>query len=491
MKRSLTKLAGGSLTYGLGSMLQRFLGLFLLPFYTRALTPADYGIMALLSLISTAAVSLFTLGTGNSMGILYFRESVPEKRPSIIWTTATLLVVNCSILTAVAWLASPALSRLLFETPDHAPLVRLAFFSLLITSVLEPFYAYLRMEERATTYVILTIVDSLLTIVASIYLVLGLHWGVRGLLLAGVFAKAVMALAVWLVIARRLPFDLQRTLVRPLIRIGAPGVFGLFAFMVIDFADRQMIQRMLGLDALGVYAVGYSFGMVMLLAVGAFGSAWPPFFMSFIRKQEEARSVFGRVLTYYLLAFGGLTVLFAVTAKPLVFLLVAPAFRQAYTLVPLVAAAYMLKGCYLILLPGVYYAEKLHFQSGIEWAAAVLNVGLNLVLIPVWGILGPAVATLASYLCLCVLAWLVNRRFLPVDYEWNRVLPIVFTVTVASVGVFFLTPTNSLLAQMSLGFLVLFSFGVFSFFRLLLPQERQIALRRSRRLLGFAYQDLP
>jgi len=206
----------------------------------------------------------------------------------------------------------------------------------------------------------------------------------------------------------------------PLVRIGFPSIFGLFAFFVVDYADRQMIERMLSLSDLGVYSIGYSFGMVMIIAVSAFGTAWPPFFMSYIKKPEEARRVFGRVLTYYVMGFGSFGVLFFWVAKPLLVIITAPLFHEAWVIVGLVAGGYMLKGCYLIFLPGIYFEKKLGLQSIIEWTAAILNLALNFWLIPFYGIFGAAIATFLSYLSLPVFAWLIARNYLKVDYEWAR-----------------------------------------------------------------------
>jgi O-antigen/teichoic acid export membrane protein len=80
--------------------------------------------------------------------------------------------------------------------------------------------------------------------------------------------------------------------------------------LVIDYGDRQMIERMLGLDDLGVYSIGYSFGMVIIIATSAFGTAWPPFFLSYTKRTDEASRVFGRVLTYYFIVLGSLAILF-------------------------------------------------------------------------------------------------------------------------------------------------------------------------------------
>ena len=93
---ALKRLFKGSMVYGIGTILQRFMSLFLLPFYTRVLTTDDYGVVALISLLSVAMGGFFSLGTGNSMGLLYFRETVKSKRYTIIWTTLFLLILNCT-----------------------------------------------------------------------------------------------------------------------------------------------------------------------------------------------------------------------------------------------------------------------------------------------------------------------------------------------------------------------------------------------------------
>lgn len=434
---AITRLAKGSLIYGIGGMLQRFMGLLLLPFFTRALTPQDYGVVALVSLIGVAMSGIFTLGTGNSMGILYYREQDISKRPVIIWSSVLLLAVNCAFWYSVAFFAAPMLSGLMLESDGYADLIRLALLGSVFGTIADPWLAYLRMNEKAGRYVVITFLSSLFSIGLSIWFVLFEGVGVKGVILAGTLTQGIMLGINWLMIGRELPFHVETRLFRPLVRIGFPSIFGLFAFLLIDYADRQMIERMLGLDALGVYSVGYSFGMVMTIAMGAFATAWPPFFMSYLKKTDEARIVFSQVLTYYLVGFGALVVLFFAAAKPIVLILTGPTFHEAYLVVGLVAAAYMLKGCYLIVLPGIYFAEKLHKQSTIEWVAAIVNIGLNFWLIPLFGITGAALATFVSYLMLPILAWLVARQYLTVDYEWLRVARISIVVLITCGLLFF------------------------------------------------------
>lgn len=460
VKAAISRLARGGLIYGLGGMLQRFIGLLLLPLFTRELSPGGYGIIALISLLSIALAGIFNLGTGNSMGILYFRESTGSRRASIIWSTFALLTLNSMLLYGVTYLAAPQLSMWMFQTVEHQELIRLGLLSLAFGTMAEPWLAYLRMEERGIQYVSITIAVSLITAGLSAWLLLVEHRGVSGFLAAGVMGQATLLLLGWVAVGRRIPLGVDRALFGPLVRIGLPSIWGLFAFMLIDYADRQMIERMLGLDALGIYSIGYSFGMVMMVAVGAFSSAWPPFFMSFVNRQHEAGPVFARVMTYYVLGFGALVLLFFLAAKPVAHILTAPAFHDAHLVVGLVAAAYALKGSYLIALPGVYFANKLVLQSLIEWSAAVLNIGLNLWLLPRYGIVGGALATFLSYLSLPVLAYFVSRNYLTVGYEWGRILPGATAVVVFCI----LAAWVSTLATLEMAALVMVNLLIFAVF---------------------------
>jgi O-antigen/teichoic acid export membrane protein len=434
IKKALTRLGKDSLLYGLGGAINRFIGFFLLPFFTEVLSPKDYGISALIALIGVAMCGVLSLGTGNSMGMLYYKEDDLSKRPSIIWTNFILLMVNGIFWYSIVWFCAPNLSVMIFQTSEYGYLIRLAFLSSVLSIIADPWLAYLRMEGKAKQYLFLTLGSIVVNIPLSILFVLTLRWGVMGLLLAGTLGTTIYVLMTWFFVGRKIEFKFDPKYFIPLVRIGFPSIFGVFAFLVIDYADRQMIERMLSLKDLGVYTLGYSFALVIMIVINAFSTAWPPFFMSYIKKQDEARQIFGRVLTYYIIGAGSLVVIFFCFAKPVLLLMANHSFHDAWVIVGFVAAGYALKGSYLILLPGLYFNNKLIIQSGIEWIAAVLNIGLNLWLIPTLGILGAAVSTSLSYLSLPVLAGIAANRYFKVEHEWSRmafvITSIVVTVTV-------------------------------------------------------------
>ncbi|MBW3573099.1 MAG: polysaccharide biosynthesis C-terminal domain-containing protein [Gemmatimonadetes bacterium] len=283
--------------------------------------------------------------------------------------------------------------------------------------------------------------------------------------------------------APRLPGGVSRRRMAEVLRVGAPTIVGVGAFFVLDFADRALLKQMVGLGELGIYSVGYSMGMMMVVLVdGAFGSAWPPFFAAFVNRQDEARELFGRILKYCLLVYGSVALGFFLFARPVVHLLTAPEFHPAYTVVGVVAAAYALKACYLVLLPGLYFHRKLHLQAGIEWVAAGVNVALNLLLIPVLARDGAALATLGAYLALTGLAFVVGRRYLPVRYDVPR-LAACAGLLVGGAGASYLLARLPLAANAAWGAALMAAFVALAFCAVLDADERRAV---SERLRAFA-----
>jgi O-antigen/teichoic acid export membrane protein len=245
-----------------------------------------------------------------------------------------------------------------------------------------------------------------------------------------------------------------------------------------------LLERLVGLREVGIYSVGYTFGMIMsIVAEGAVGSAWPPFFMSFVNRRSEAAQVFGRVFKYCVVGLGTLTLAFFVFARPVVAVMTAPAFHTAYTVVGLVAAAYMLKVCYLVMLPPLYFERKLHLQAAVEWGAAALNLALNLLLIPVLRKEGAALGTLLAYLSLPTAAYLLGRRYLRVEYEW-RSLGKFAIVLVATAAAAYFVDVGSIWLNFVVGGAILVAFAAVVYASVLTDAERSAVLRTVEAMRG-------
>jgi O-antigen/teichoic acid export membrane protein len=447
------------------------IGFLLLPVFTHYLSPNDYGVSALILVYTTLLNGIFSLGTGASIGIYYFEETEDAGRTKVIWTTAVLLLCNCLLLALVGFIFASKFSLWMFGSADFAYLIRLSLATLTVNTLTIPFLAFLQLEEKAKTYVLLTTFSSLLTLLLSALAVVYMGHGIAGLFEGSLIGAIVLLMGTLAIALRHSKFSLNLSLIRPLIKTGFPSIFGVGAFFFIDWSDRLLLNRFLGLGEVGVYSIGYSFGMVMSLAVAAFGNAWPPYFISFINKRDEASVLFGRVLKYYVIVFGTLTLVFFLMARPVILTMTTAEFHGAFTVVGLVALSYMLKGCYLIMLPPLVYEKRLYIQSGIEWAAAVINVGLNLLLIPLLRKEGAAIATLAAYFCLPVATYFIGSRYLSIQYEWKSIVKFALGF-IAIVSLSYLPITDRPSLNFAISFLSLILFVLYVLYLALSSRER-------------------
>jgi O-antigen/teichoic acid export membrane protein len=317
---------------------------------------------------------------------------------------------------------SNMISSIALGSIEYRYLVILALISTGIAIVYQPSMLYLQYEERAKLFVVMSIGLTLVYGTLSILFVAFLKRGVQGLMEAGILFQFIafltyISILVW---SSKPSWDL--TVARKLIRVGAPFFIGNLSFFFIQYVDRYMLELYSGLEIVGIYAVGYNIGMAIMLFVFAFSFAWTPYFNSFYQRQSEVIELFGRILTYYIMAMGFLCLCMFLFAKPIVFLMTTPAYYKSYTIVGIVAFSQIVYGCYLIFLPGLYYSKKTGQVNLVLFLTCIINIALNAILIPRWDMLGAALATVVSFVAMAAMTHFSAKRYLIVRYDWSRIL---------------------------------------------------------------------
>jgi O-antigen/teichoic acid export membrane protein len=414
------RLIGATMVYGLGEALNRFANLLLLPLFTAYLSPADYGIIALLAFIPFLARAVFTLGLDVAVGIAYFERPDDAHRSAVIWTAIAVLVASVAVLLLTALPGAGAISRIVLRAGEHAGLVPLAVLTGAASILVQPFMQRLQFQGRARLYVLLSVASTLSGIGLAVLLVVGSGRGVRGWVEADLAAKALtLALfALPVIVAGRPRFD--RVVARHLLRLGLPMVPSFAFAFVLQQGSKYILQLISGFAALGVYNVGFNLGMAALgMPVAAFQRAWMPHFMSYIDRREDARTAFGRVMTWYVFGFGTLSLLAFIVARPVVMLMTQPEFHGAYQSLGLAAAAQFIFGAFLVLLPGAYFARDVRALALTQAGAALVAIVASGLLILRLGILGAGLGLVVGAAAQALLQLSRNRRraYLDVAYD--------------------------------------------------------------------------
>jgi O-antigen/teichoic acid export membrane protein len=417
----LVRLARHSAVYGVGGLVSRILAVLFLPLYTRYLTPRDYGEIETLVALSAVLVTVLRMGIPSAFFRFYFDLADGRDRLRLIRTSFWFTMGVATAALVAGLLASDAIAHWLFGANGSEALVGAACVGLWTQMNYEQLTALFRVEQRSVGFVLASLGNVLITVAATLFFVVVLRAGATGVLVGNFLGT----LAVYLVLLVRrrtqLGLEFDGSLLRAMNRFGLPLVPAALALWVVNFADRFFLIKLAGAREVGLYSIGVRMSSAILLLLIAFSTAWPAFAYS-LDDDREARRTYGFVLTYLLFLCCWLSLALGLLSPWLVRLLTTPPFYSSARVVAPLAFSLAAYAGYTVVVVGVGRAGRTGFNWVVAGAAAVVNTALNVALIPRYGMIGAAVATLAAYAALFAgMAWHAQRIY-PVPYQWNRVL---------------------------------------------------------------------
>ncbi len=419
MLARLLQLARHSAVYGLGGIVSRLVAVFLLPIYTRYLEPDDLGAVGVLVALTAVLVTVLRGGIATAFFRFYFDSPDPVRRRVVLRTAFWFTMVSSTLgLAAGLAFAAPIATVLGI---DHGPgLVRAAFVGLWAQMNYEQLTSLFRVEQRPGAFVAASLTNVAITVVATVLLVVHFDLGALGVI-AGSFA-GTLAVYLGLLGYRReqLGLEFDRPLFRAMESFGLPLVPSALALIAVNFSDRFFLSRLADLAEVGLYEIGVRIASAMVLLLTAFRTAWPAFAYS-IEDEDEAKDTYAYVLTYLVVVSAWAALGLSLLAPWLVRVLATPQFYEGERVVAPLAFASVLFAGYLVVAIGVGRARRTQFNWVITGIAAALNVTLNLALIPRYGMMGAAAATVAAYgLMFVAMSWWAGHVY-PVPYQWRRV----------------------------------------------------------------------
>jgi O-antigen/teichoic acid export membrane protein len=446
MSGYLRRLATTGAAYTAASILSKVIAVALLPLYTRYLTTEDYGAAEILFAAVVSASIIVRLGLIEAILRFYYLDDEDPGRVVRSTFAGLFWLSTLGVLIALP-LAGP-LSELLLPHPEKlggsAPeLVRIAIVGLWVLTMWEFMLTLFRLEERARAFFATTILNVVAAIGLTVVLVVGLDEGARGLLIGSYATGAAFVVGLIALRWRRLSLRFDPALLRRLFRFGLPTMPAEVSLYALNFADRLIIARSLGLAEAGLYSLGVKFAQAVNVLVRGFQLAWPPLAYS-IRDDDEARGVYATVVTLFVAGCSFVVAGMWLFSRWIVRALADPKFFDSYEVIGLIAVAVTLYALYLVLVVILGRTGRTEFNLPAAFAALVVNVGLNLLLVPRLEIVGAALALVASYLVVLGLMYAFTQRLFPVPYEWGRLLRVVLSVA-AIVGIAeLLVPTEGL-----------------------------------------------
>ncbi len=432
MLEKIKRLGSDTAVYGISTILGRFLTFLLTPLYTHVLLAEDLGVVA--TVYAYIAFLNVIYGYGMENAYMKYVSTGEHGNREEVFTVPFLAVLSTGVvLSAPLILMYRGVANLAGVPDQFAGTVAMGAGILILDAVALLPFAVLRMALRARTFAAIKITGIVINVVCNVVFLFVFRWGVTGIFVSGVISSAATVVLLLPTILANLTWSRPRGLLPALLRFGLPSVPAGLAAMMIQVINRPIMGALSGDAAVGLFQANYRLGIFMMLLVSMFDFAWRPFFLTHAR-DSDARQLFARVMTYFMLVGAtvwlGLTFFLSAVVRWPIFNghpLIAPRYWEGLEIVPVILLAYLFLGIYNNLVAGIYIEKETRRLPLVTIAAAVMNVAANFLLIPRFGLMGAAVATVLSYLLMAVLMWVFVRNIYPVPYERARLTKIVLS----------------------------------------------------------------
>lgn len=470
---SMRALGRDTLVYGLGVVLSRVVSVLMLPIYTQFLTPEDYGTLQLLQMTTDVAFVLFAAGTTAGVLRYYFKATSDRERNEVMSSAFVLLAALSAAAAIAVMLAAPLLARHALGGAGSAGLVRLAATSFLLESLFSVPLLYVQARQRATLFIGANAVRLVLQLALNVLFLVVLERGVAGVLLGTLIANLVVGAWLARLMLRETGLRPSRERMRDLRRFGVPYQFVWAGTFILTFGDRYFLQASHGAAVVGLYGLAYQFGFL----VGSLGympvmRAWNPQRFQLAAEPRAVRDArYNEGLLYLNLVIVTLGVGLCLFSTPVITIMSAAAFHPASAFVPVIVAAYLFQAWTDVAQFGIDVSEQTRYATIATWSAALAIVGLYWALIPAYGAMGAAIATLIAFAFRFLLFYHFAQRLWPVSYRWGRSLQLVSLAVIAVIAERLVRPATPV-AQGGVAALITTAYAAATWLTVLGPRDR-------------------
>lgn len=420
-----SKIIKNTSIYTLGNILPQAAGFFLLPIYTRYLTPADYGIVSSMQVLSTILAVFFTMAIERSIYRLYFDYKTEKSKRDYLGTiTISLFLISTSVLLLLfifRGIVSQIYKSIEFY-PYYVYAILTSFF--LIFSLIPKIY--FQINEKAKKFVVISILQFLLSSGFVLWFIIGQRAGPSGMLKGRMFANIVILPIFIYILYRTINFSFKLRILKNSLSFSLPMIPSLLSAWILNLSDRIFIERYFNLHDVGIYSLGYKIAGLILIFTGAFYMAYNPVFYKLANseKQMVAKKKLFNYNNAYIIVILIAAFFISIFSKEAIQFLLDPKYLGAYKIVPIIALAYFIGQISGLSNLSIYQEKKTLQMMYMSLGTAILNIILNFLLVPKFGAYGAAYATVLSFAFFFGIKYLYAKKCYFIPINWRHIIPL-------------------------------------------------------------------
>lgn len=414
--------------YGIVQILQKCIGLVLIPVYTTLLTPAEKGITDVVTPIVSFLSILYSLSINSAVIRFYVDYKEDKNKLKEFWGTCIVFVtLNSIALTTIFIIFRSQLLEPMAKGVDFFPYILLGMISITLNPIYTIFQSTLQAKEESKVYAKNNLLYFVVNLALNILFVVVLRIGAVGVLLSLAITDVIFFIYTVIKFIPRVVLKIKYMYLKQALKYSLPLLPHSLSGWAVSMLDRLFLNRYNGLQSPAIYSTGAQFGNIINVLTTAVNQAYVPWlFQKLKNKKENEKEIvlMSEVLTifYAFLAMG-----MSLFGPEIFKIIVDKAYFEGWKVIPLLSFAFVFNGIYYFFVNPLFYNKKgVKFIAIGTFTGAILNSILNVILIPKFDIIGAATASLVSMMISCILVYFISIKIEPIKFNIFKLFSIAF-----------------------------------------------------------------
>lgn len=410
---SLRKIFKGASIYSIGEVLVKASGFFLIPVYTRFLTPVDFGIVGYLQVYLQILTVIVAFGFHGAQTRYFYENTADKQAVGRFAFTINLIPIGFALivvlpLTILGFFYNWTIG---FENIPFSPFMILTLWTVVLQVLANNAVSWFRARQKFVAASVLQATRFLSITGFTLLLILGFDLGALGRvagMFVGLFIFIVVSFSSY---ARHFVWRPSKDALLYAAAFGSPIVIHLLAGTVHNAIDRIILEGFVSLEELGIYTLAFTIGNTLNMFIMAFNQAYQPIYFQLMSSQQKDKEL--QVISVFKVWLLLITVIASfgiIFGAPFLRVFAGPRFVATIGVFPWIILAVFMGGFYFFFSTPIFYYKKTKYLPLITGLSAVINIGLNLLFIPLWGIIGAAFATVVSHVVQSIMALIIGNR---------------------------------------------------------------------------------
>jgi O-antigen/teichoic acid export membrane protein len=449
-----------SVIYGLGSLSAKALGFILLPIYFHYLTIEQYGILAIFEITAQIMTEVLIISIPTSLIRWYAAEKDLIQKKSIVFTSFSFIILVALLLSILLIPFSEYFSFFFFDSINYSEEFTYLFLWVSLSLIDRMVLSLLRVKQKSIFYIGLSLFKILTILSFNIYFIVFLDLGLEGILLSQVLGHALIILISSVIVVRNSNLSFNFSIMLEMLEYGFPLIFSTISSLILSLGDRYLIKIFLGDAAVGVYNAGFKIASLINMMINQpFQLGFLPIAFAQFEKPGSLR-FYSKVLTYLTLVITGVFIFVGFFGGLVIELITDKTeYLQSIVLIPFIALSFVFKGVQYMLGLSFHYVKRTKYNAYLVMLASVLNVGLNIILIPKYGLMASVLSMNFSMIILILLTYYFAQKEYFIPYEIFKV-SLVITFGITLVGAIIYLPVENFYVSISIKILFTLLFPI-------------------------------